>query len=335
MEALLVLAENHRRDFGLVRQLAERVLAMAEQAKAPAMLAGAHFVLGGVLQASGQFPAAREHLERAVELFGAGPSRNYLALFTQGASYRLVAALAVLGYPSTALRRADELLAAARRTSDPHSIATALVMNGFSYIPLRDTRVASERADEILPFANEHGMLFPLMAGTFFRGWAIAAGGRGDEGIAEMRRSISNPVIAETFGPSTMLVALAETCGKNGRVEEGLDLVTEGLATAEQTGLGLAEAELHRIKGELLMIKDLSNLAEAESCLRTAIDVARRQGAKLFELRATVSLARLLEQQGKTAEGRQMLAYIYGWFTEGFDTADLKDAKALLDELTR
>ena len=130
-----------------------------------------------------------------------------------------------------------------------------------------------------------------------------------------------------------MLPALAETCGNNGRAEEALDLVAQGLTTAEQTGMRVAEAELRRVKGELLMIKDPGNAAEAERCLRTAIDVARRQGARLFELRATVSLARLLKQQGKTDEARQMLAGIYGWFTEGFDTADLKDAKALLKEL--
>jgi adenylate cyclase len=176
-------------------------------------------------------------------------------------------------------------------------------------------------------------MPFQLMAGTFFRGWAMAAVGRGNEGIAEMRRSISDPRIAETNAAQNMLVDLAETCGKNGRAEEGLDLVAKGLATAEQTGLRQAEAELHRIKGELLLIKDARNVAEAENCLRTAIDVARRQGARLYELRATVSLARLLKSQGKTEEARKILADIYAWFTEGFETADLRDAKALLEQL--
>jgi len=107
--------------------------------------------------------------------------------------------------------------------------------------------------------------------------------------------------------------------------------VTEGLATAEQSG---ARAELYRVKGDLLMIKDPGNAAEAERCLRTATDVACRQGAKFFELRATVSLARLLKREGKMEEAAQMLAEIYARFTEGFDTAELKDAKALLDELT-
>ncbi len=334
MEALLALAHFrfNRRDYGLARELAERVLAMAQQAKAPAMLGGAHGILGIVLFSSGQFPAAREHLERTVELFGVGSSRNYGAYFVQSAPHLLVAVLLILGYPLTALGRAHELLPAARRSSDPYSIATALFGDGMHHLLLRDTRMAAERADEMLSIATEHGMAFYLIAATFFQGWAVAAAGRGDEGIAEMHRSISDPMVAEASSTALMLVALAESCGKNGRAEEGLDLVAKGLATAEQTGERMVEAELHRIRGDL-MIKDLGKVAEAERCLRTAIDVARRQGARLFELRATVSLARLLKHQGEADQARQMLAEIYGWFTEGFDTADLKDAKALLEEL--
>jgi len=130
-----------------------------------------------------------------------------------------------------------------------------------------------------------------------------------------------------------LLAVLAEICCKNGRAEEGLEFVAKGLAAAEQNGMRVAEAELHRIKGDLLIGIDGGNAAEAERCVRIAIDISRRQGARLFELRATVSLARLLRQQGDTDEVREMLAAIYGWFTEGFDTADLNDAKALLDEL--
>jgi adenylate cyclase len=205
-------------------------------------------------------------------------------------------------------------------------------MNGFVHLPLRDTRVVAERADEILSIATDHEIPSYSIYASFFRGWATAAAGRGDEGIAEMRRSLSNPLIADTFSPSMMLVALAESCSKNGRAEEGLDLVTKGLATAEQTGIRFTEAELHRLKGELLMIKD-GNVAEAKRCLRAAIDVARQQSARLFELRATTSLARLLKSQGKIEEARKMLGEIYNGFTEGFEFADLKDAKALLDEL--
>ena len=299
------------------------------------MLARAHAELGALLLATGQFPSAREHYERAVDLFGTHPSRNsnlgYYA--TQHSPHALAAALAILGYPLTALRKSQELLAARRLSSGPFPLAIALLSDCVRHMALRDDRMVAQRAEEILSIAAEHEMPFYSIAATFYRGWARAAAGRAEEGIVEMRRSISDPMLAEAVSNAIRLVALAEACGKNGRVEEGLDWVAQGLATAEQTGLRLAEAELHRVKGELLMIKDPSNVLEGEHCLRTAIDVARRQGAKFFELRATVSLARLLKQRGETVEARHMLAEIHNWFTEGFDLLDLKDAKALLDEL--
>jgi len=130
------------------------------------------------------------------------------------------------------------------------------------------------------------------------------------------------------------LVTLAESFAGHGRRAEGLSAVAEGLRRAEQTGETMAEAELYRVEGELLQMWDPSDEAKAEHCFRTAIEIARRQQARFWELRATTSLARLLKRQGKTDDALKMLAEIYNWFTEGFDTADLKDAKALLDELS-
>jgi adenylate cyclase len=333
MQALLALAHYRRLDFAVARELAERVIAMAQQTTAPLMLAGANFVLGLVESAIGQLPAAREHLERAIELFGRGPARNYDAYFAQGAANVYVYVLVQLGYPSTARTRADELIAAAWRSSDPYWLATALFLDGVRHLVLRDTRMVAERAEEILSIATVYTMPTNLIAATFFRGWVMAVSGRGEEGLAEMRRSLSDPRLAVTMGLATLRTVLAETCGKLGRAEEGLDLVAKGLATVEQTGQRSAEAELYRLKGELLVIKDPRNLAEAERYLRTAIDVARRHGARLLELRATVSLARLMANQGHRDEARAMLTDIYNWFTEGFDIADLKEAKALLDQL--
>jgi tetratricopeptide (TPR) repeat protein len=298
MEALLALAEtrNSRGDFEQAREVAERLLVMAEQAKAPAMLAGAYFVLGLVQFVMAQFPAAREHLERAVELSGAGPFRNYLALFAQAAPNILGEILIILGYPSTGLSRTHELLAAARQSCDPFSLASALVNDCMRHLLLRDTRMMAERADELFSIATENEIPRHSIYATFFRAWAMAAAGRGDEGIAGMRRSISDPAVAESPIRLPFFWVLAEICGKNARIEEGLDLATKGLAAAEQSG---ERAEPHRLKGELLMIKDPLNVEEAERCIRTAIDVARRQSARLFELRATLSLARLLKSQRK------------------------------------
>jgi tetratricopeptide (TPR) repeat protein len=219
MEALLALAYYRviRREFGLGRQLAERVLAMAEQAEAPAMLGGAHFVLGVVRFATGQFPAAHDHLERAVELFRAGPSRNlgaYLLGAAQAASNILVNALVILGYPLTALGRAHELLATARQCSDPNFIANALAHDFVHHLLLRDTRMVAERADEMLSIGTEHGTAYHLFLATFARGWATAAARRGEEGFAEMRRSISDPMFAGSLATPLLLVTLAETVAK-------------------------------------------------------------------------------------------------------------------------
>jgi tetratricopeptide (TPR) repeat protein len=337
MEALLALAQFqiNRGDLEHAKELAERVINIAEKAEAPVMLAGAHFVLGLVRFASGQFLVAREHLERAVELFG--PPRSYgsyLSAFSRIAFSFLSATLVIVGYPSTALSRRDELLTAARLSSDPAATANALASDLLRHLLLRDPGMVAERADELLSIAHEHGIPFFLTLGTFCRGWAMSGAGRSLEGLAEMRRGILDSSVARLSATAfLLLVTLAETCGKNGNTEEGLDLVTKGLMTAEQTGLRGHEAELHRLRGELLMIKAPGNVIGAERCLRTAIDVACSQGARLFQLRATVSLARLMANQDCRDETRRMLAEIYNWFTEGFDLPDLREAKALLDEL--
>jgi predicted ATPase len=241
--------------------------------------------------------------------------------------------LIILGYPSAALTGTVEFLSAARRRSEPHSIVNALLGDGMLRLMLRDTRLVAERADELLSLATEHEMVVPSVMATFYHGWAMAAAGSSEEGIAKMRRSVSDPRIAETAMSALLFTTLAEICGKNTRVEEGLDLVARELETGELTAMSWLEAELRRVKGELLLVRQPPDELEAEHYFRTAIDVARRQSARFFELRATLSLARLLASRGHRGEARAMLADIYNWFTEGFDTADLKDAKALLDEL--
>ena len=184
-----------------------------------------------------------------------------------------------------------------------------------------------------MALAEETGVAsFSAMA-TTLHGAALLAQGRYEEGIAGMRRGIS--AIRATGGtPNTgFLCHLAIGLGKVGRPEEGLQVLEEEFASVAKTGAQLHGPWLHHVKGELLLAQNPSDLAEAERCFGAAIEIARRQSARLPELRATTNLARLLAKQGRRDEARAMLAEIYGWFTEGFDTADLKDAKALLDEL--
>ncbi len=137
---------------------------------------------------------------------------------------------------------------------------------------------------------------------------------------------------AELWRPY-FLCLLAEACMETGRLDDGLSALTEALAAADEHEIRHYEAENHRLRGELLLRQNNSNASEAQSCFQRAVEMARKQSAKSLELRATTSLARLLDKQRRRDEARTMLAKIYGWFTEGFDTADLKDAKALLDEL--
>jgi predicted ATPase len=163
----------------------------------------------------------------------------------------------------------------------------------------------------------------------------MAKQGRNEEEIAQIQEGLaaSRATRAELNRPF-FLTLLAEACMETGRLDDGLSALTEALAAADEHENRHHEAEIHRLKGELLLRQDDSNAAEAQSCFQRAIEIARNQNAKSFELRAPMSLARLLAKQGRRDEARTMLAEIYNWFTEGFDTADLKDAKALLDELS-
>jgi predicted ATPase len=173
-----------------------------------------------------------------------------------------------------------------------------------------------------------------LALATSLHGWAIAEQGRNEEGIAQIQEVLaaSGATGAELLRRH-FLCLLAEACTQTGRLDDGLNAVAEAQSIADRTEVRVYEAEMHRLKGELLLKQDQSNAPEAQRCFERAIEIARKQSAKSLELRATTSLARLLAQQRRPNEARTMLAEIYGWFTEGFDTADLKDAKALLDQL--
>jgi predicted ATPase len=197
-----------------------------------------------------------------------------------------------------------------------------------------DKALVHERSSALVAFATERGFPHLQATGTFFHGWARGAGGAVDEGIEEMRRGLT----AKRAGGAEIKVPyylglLATVCLRARRRAEALSLLAEGLHRVDRTGERWFEAELHRIKGDVLRRAPEVDPAEAETCLRKAIAVAQGQGAKLWELRATMSLAQLWRDQGRRAEAHDLLAPVFGWFTEGFDTADLKEARALLDEL--
>ena len=171
--------------------------------------------------------------------------------------------------------------------------------------------------------------------GTVQLGWAMTAHGQTEAGIAQIQEGLAAVRVtgADVERPY-WLSLLVEACMEGGRLEEALRALTEALAAADKYENRSNEPETHRLKGEVLLRQNASNAAEARNCFERAIEIARRQSAKSWELRATMSLARLLRDTGRRDEARVLLAEIYNWFTEGFDTADLKDAKALLDELS-
>ena len=201
-----------------------------------------------------------------------------------------------------------------------------------------------------MALASEQGFAFWVALGTILRGWALAEQGQGEKGIAQIRQGLAAYLATgqEVLRPYN-LALLAAAYGKVGQAEEGLSALAEALDAVGKTGERNYEAELYRLKGQLTLQKfqvsgskfQVDNpqsafrnpQSEAEECFLKAIEIARRQQAKSLELRAAMSLSRLWQQQGKTEEARQMLAKIYGWFTEGFDTKDLQEAKARLDSL--
>jgi predicted ATPase len=226
------------------------------------------------------------------------------------------------------------MLRLAQELAHPFSLAYALASVSALHQLRREQQVVQERAEATIALSREQGFPYWLAIGTIRRGSALAAQGQGAEGVQQIQQGIAawRATGADVNRP-WFLALLAEACGKAGKAEEGLAAVAEALTVVHTRANRVCEAELYRLKGELQLMLATDNAAEAETCFRQALAVARQQQARSLELRAALSLARLWQQQGKRAEARQLLAEVYGWFTEGFGTTDLQEAKALLEEL--
>jgi predicted ATPase len=198
----------------------------------------------------------------------------------------------------------------------------------------RELEATQEQAEAVIALSQEEGFALYKVYGTAWRSWAVAKQGRQEEGVTQIRQAVSDALATGLeLSLTSFLGLLAEVYWDAGQPEEGLTALTEAFELASKNQEHLCEAELYRLKGELLLMQDELSAGQAESCFQRAIEVARQQCAKSWELRATMSLARLLVSRGRRAEARAILVDIYSWFTEGFDTADLKDAKAMLEEL--
>jgi predicted ATPase len=198
----------------------------------------------------------------------------------------------------------------------------------------REAPLTQARAEASIIIATDHGFLEQVALVTPLRDWALAANSQGEERIAQSLRGLAASQATEaTRDRSDRLALLAETFAQVGQITKALEALAEGLATVGKSRIRWWEAELYRLRGELLLLQTTTQPEEAEVCFQQALAVARCEQAKSLELRAAMSLSRLWQQQGKRAEAHELLAPVYGWFTEGFDTADLQEAKALLEEL--
>jgi len=318
------------------RELGGQLLSLAQRGQDPALLLEAHRTLGQTFFWLGEFPIAQVHIEQGMALYD--PERRHFHAFLYGRdpgvdcySYASVV-LWCLGYPDQALKRKNEVLTLAQELSHPFSLASAFGFAGFLHTLRREGQASQEQAEATMALATEQDFAHWLAHGMIFRGWALAE--QGEEGTAQIRQGIDAwRAAGDELARPCCLALLAEACAKEGQAEEGLSALAEALAVVHKTGERVYEAELYRLKGALLLARSTRQTAEAEACFHQALNIARHQQAKSWELRAAMSLSRLWQRLGKRAEAHQLLAEIYGWFTEGFDTADLQEAKALLAEL--
>jgi predicted ATPase len=327
-----------RAEHQTAQELAEQLLTLAQRPQTPALLLEAFVVLEISSFWQGALAVARTHLEQASALYD--PQQHHAHAFLYGLdpgiASRCYAAqvLWALGYPEQARQRLEEGLSLAQELQHRFSLAAALVYAAQHHQLRQEGPIAQARAEAASTLSTEQGFPHWLAAGTVFKGWALTAQGQAEEGIAQLQQGLAAwRATGAKLGLSWVLPLLAEAYGKAGQVEVALQTLAEALAMVEQTQERFYEAELYRLQGALLLAHTAEPSTEVATCFHRAVAIARRQQAKSLELRAATSLARLWQQQGKRTEAYELLAPLYGWFTEGFDMADLQEAKALLAEL--
>jgi class 3 adenylate cyclase/predicted ATPase len=327
----------HRAELDLAQRLDQDLLRLSLQRNDSAGLILGHYSSGRTLMFAGRFASSRSHLEEALAFYDPISHRSLahqVGFYPQmGSRAFLGIVLFCLGHPDQALTQSSAAIAEARRIAHLPSLAGVLSLATMLLSLVGDNAALGERADQLVAVATEQGFPFWRAQGTIFRGWVKAKNGDVAEGISLLRSGSTafRATGSENWIPhySALLAGAFEIAGQN---EEVVTLLDDALEIVERTGERWFAAELNRRKGELLLRQ--GHAEAAEELYRKALSVAVEQEAKLWELRAAASLARLRRDQGRHAEGRDLLASVYGWFTEGFDTADLKEAKSLLDELT-
>src|SRR4030095_16770836 len=298
----------------------------------------AHLMLGSTLFFLGELVSGHEHLEQGIALYN--PRQGHTRAFSRATDpgvdclCRSAWVLCLLGCPDRALTRSREALALAERLSHAHSLAFASFYAGVLHQFRRETQAVLEQAAVTIALAQEGGFGQWLAGGIVARDWARAEHKPTEDNIAQLCRSLAAwHATGVELGNSRLFAILAGVYTKVGQAEAGLSVVTEALALVHKNEEHYYDAELYRLRGELLLLQAIPDEWEAENSFQLALDIAHHQRAKLLELRAAIHLSRLWQQQGKREQARQVLTEIYGWFTEGFQTPDIQEARALLDAL--
>jgi predicted ATPase/class 3 adenylate cyclase len=318
-------------------ELSEQLVNLAQTENDSDHLIEAHLALGNTSHLQGILVPSRTQFEQALELYDPKQHRSHISLYGLDPAVfclcKITWLLWFLGFPDQALERARELVRFAREVSHPHSLVLALLHASTIHELRHEWQLDQLLAEEAARLCVEHGVASLLGHANGFLGIAMAEQGHIEEGIARIQQALAakRAASAVLYQPSD-LRKLAQACYRAGRTADGLKAVTEGQALLNKTAERLFEAELWRLKGELLLqAKPADDHEDTEHCFLKAIGIARQQQAKSWELRATTSLARLWQQQRKIDDARSVLSDIFGWFTEGFETGDLREARELLE----
>jgi predicted ATPase len=327
----------HRCEFDLAQRLDEDLLRLSRQRNDAAGLVLGHLSSGVNLMFVGRFASSRSHLEKALALYDPASHRSLVhqagvhpQVFSQA---YLGNVLFCLGFPDRAMARNNANIPEARRLAHPPSLAGGLAIGARLLSLAQDYVTLDQWVNQLIAVATEQSFPHWRAQGTIYRGWVKIRNGDVGYGMALLRSGSTayRAGGAELLVPHYMALRAA-ACEITGQVEEGLTLLDDALRVVERTGERWFAAELNRHKGQLLLRQ--GNSEPAEQLYRKALSIAKEQEAKLWELRAAMSLARLRREQNRPSEARDLLAPVYGWFTEGFDTPDLKEAKTLLNDLS-
>jgi predicted ATPase len=334
----LCMLYNVRPAYQMAYDQGEQLLALAQEQQDPILLLEAHRALGATLLYRGDVAAAQAHLERGIVLYNLQQHSSHALLIGVDSVVSCIVYSAVglwlLGYPDQSLERMHQAVTLAQVSSHPLTLAWALNWAARFYQCRREVQIVCEHIEASLRICTEHGFAFYVAGGNIIQGWVWAMQGQASAGIVHIQQGLEAWRVAQAEAQVPyMLSLLIEAYEQDEQVEEGLAVLAKALGLVDKNEERVWEAELYRLKGELLLKQAVADEHQAETCFRQALDVARCQEAKSLELRVATGLSRLWQRRGKRSEAYQLLAPVYNWFTEGFDTADLQEARTLLEEL--